>query len=334
MSQEIGYPRKWEALDRKKQFIIKSLLFCGMYFARDILGMAISYYIIYFVAVVIALSMTKEELLVFLISISAFTNAGFDGLFAIMLLVIVCIKCFPNLHKINRQSTVLLLICGYEISHFFLSSYRNTVGVYLTYVCLLLCLFLLLQQDLSSIDRSFALKSFTFYSLFFVMMAIVITAKQYPTFTVFFSVGFRNQEYVSLLQDNTHLIANANFITSICSLNMGIDLLLIIHEKKKSLYIIAFSVFVLCGLLTISKMFVAIIVLFVLYSIYSVGRSSSIKMIGLILIYSIATFLIMYFFRDTLIDEVLNRFRIEEITTGRLSIVSDMLKMMSGKPLR
>ena len=58
------------------------------------------------------------------------------------------------------------------------------------------------------------------------------------------------------------------------------------------------------------------------------------KMIILIIAYAVAAILVFHFFRESLIDGVLAWFRIEELTTGRMDIVSDMIEMLNNHPSR
>lgn len=106
---------------------------------RDIVGVSVSYYIICAVAGVSVLLLEDAYSIAFLVSICAFSNAGYSGIFALVLLLCVLLKFGTKLRKVNALFIFPIVFCLIEGMHY-IGNPGIEIGVVITYICLLLCL--------------------------------------------------------------------------------------------------------------------------------------------------------------------------------------------------
>ena len=153
-------------------FVLMCLTFCGLYVAKDVLGFEISYYLIYAVAAITVLIVSKEEAIGFFMAISSFTGAGFDGTFCLIFFVCLLFRFIDTLGSIKLYSVLLLLMCLFETWHYVFGG-ANEFGAYITYVMVLGALFIVQQYPHEKINKAFIVNTFLVFSLFFVMVTIV-----------------------------------------------------------------------------------------------------------------------------------------------------------------
>ena len=312
-------------------YIAMCCFFCGFYFIRDIIGISVNWYLIYSFGALIVLSVSKEEIVAFLVSIAAFANAGFNGVFAVMILICVTLRFCNDLRSVKIYTLIPIGMILFETLHY-INNQGIERGVWLTYVCFILVLIIIQQYDTKKMDKMFVMKSFVCFSLFFVIMTILQMTKIYGSFENMITIGFRTAEYKDLLGEYAHLIGNSNYLTSLSSLNLCICAVLISKSKKKAPSIIAFLVFLLAGLLTVSKMFVVVVIAFVVYIIFCAYKKGLKYGIGLSVVLIIVGAVVFNLFQDTLIQMVADRFLEKDWSTGRVSIVETLLAYMNEHP--
>lgn len=307
-------------------------IFCGFYFIRDIMGVGVNWYLIYAFGALTVLVVSKEEIIAFLVSIAAFANAGFNGMFAVMILMCVILRFWNELRSVKKYTLIPIGMILLETLHY---NYNHGIerGVWLTYVCFLLILFIIQQYDSKKINKMFIMKSFVCFSLFFVTMTLMQMIRIYGSFESMITIGFRTNEYRDLLGEYTHLIGNSNYLTSLASLNICICAVLLSRSNNKIFLIIAFSIFMLTGLLTVSKMFVVVDIAFAAYIILFAYKKGLKYGIGLSVVLIIAVAFIYNQFQDTLIQMVSDRLLEEDWSTGRISIVETLLAYMNEHPI-
>lgn len=312
-------------------YILMCCIFCGFYFIRDIIGIGVNWYLIYAFGALTVLVVSKEEIIAFLVSIAAFANAGFNGMFALMILMCVILRFWNNLTSVKKYTLIPIGMILLETLHYI---YNHGIdrGVWLTYICFLLVLIIIQQYDTKKINKMFVMKSFVCFSLFFVIMTILQMIKIYGSFENMITIGFRTKEYKELLGEYAHLIGNSNYLTSLSSLNLCICAILISKSNKKIPFIIAFSAFMLTGLLTVSKMFVITVIAFAAYIIFFAYKKGLKYGIGLSVVLIIVGAVMFNLFQDTLIQMVADRFLEKDWSTGRVSIVETLLVYMNEHP--
>lgn len=312
-------------------YICFCAVFCGLYFVRDIFHIGISFYLIYLWAALTMMVVSREEAIAFFISIMAFSRGGFNGVFSVLMLAVVFIRFGYKRDKYNSSFVLLVLIAIYEFLHAFAST-NVAFGVILTYVALLLCLGIILQYPHENLDRKFILDSFICFSLFYAAMTFLVMFKTYGSLEMVMTEGFRTSNYTELTSNTKNFVGNQNFLTSLCSLNISLCILLISKSKHKIPYIVAIVFFVLSALLTISKMFMIVLIALVLYLLY-VAYKNGLKQ-GMVMTVFLGILFIAFYnlFADTLIAMVLDRFEHGDLTTGRLDIVVLMLEYMNEHP--
>lgn len=312
-------------------YICFCAVFCGLYFVRDIFDIGISFYLIYLWAALTMMVVSKEEAIAFFISIMAFSRGGFNGVFSVMMLAVVFIRFGYKRDKYNLSFLFLVLIAVYEFLHAFASK-NVTFGVILTYVVLLLCLGMILQYPHENLDRKFILDSFICFSLFYAAMTFLVMFKTYGSLEMVITEGFRTSNYAETVSNTKSFVGNQNFLTSLCSLNISLCILLISKSKHKIPYIAATVFFVLSALLTISKMFIAVLAALALYLLYVAYKKGLRQGIAVTVLLGILFVVAYQLFADNLIAMVLDRFKRGDLTTGRLDIVALMFEYMNAHP--
>lgn len=306
------------------------MAFCGLYFLRDILGIGISYYIIYAAAAFTIMFVSKAEAIAFIVSISAFTGAGFTGVFSFLLLLCVAIKFWGHYRYVKLYSLLLLAMCGFELIHYYRIPFSG-IGSLIAYVSVLMVLIIIQQYPSSKLDMELIINSFVCFSLFYIMMTVVQLWSVYGSWELFLLNGFRGVEYAEFRAADG-LSGNPNYYTALCSLNLGLCALMLSKKAPKKFCLAAMGIFTVTGLLTVSKMFIVVIAGFVVYIAVTVMRKNFLKGLGITAILGIAVFVGFLIFGDTLIAMVILRFQKGELTTGRIKIVGMMLEYMKANP--
>jgi len=311
-------------------YIVLCVAFCGLYFLRDILDLPISYYLIYALAMFIVLTVSRGEVIAFVISMAAFTGAGFDGIFCTMLLGCVLLRFYNCLQTVKLYSIALICMCVFELIHFLVTD-KTGFGAIQTYVMALLILFVIQQCPNEIIDKKLVVNSFIAFSLFFVLMTLVQMIQAVGSLKALLESGYRVEEYTEL-RDTARMMANQNYITSLCSLNLCLCILMLTKKMPKIPYIVFFALFMLSGFLTVSKMFLVILIAFAAYLVVISMKKSLTRGITTILLIAFVVFVVMQLLGDNLIEIIRHRFETEELTSGRIRIVEDMLAYMKEHP--
>ena len=310
-------------------FILFCIGFCGLYFLRNLLGIGISYDVIYFMAVLGVLFCPKEDSIAFILSMLVFQNAGYNGKFAILILFAVIIKFYNMIHRMRTPFMLLALMCIYEFLHYFYPG-GASIGEYVTYIALVLALGILCQYPYERIDKLVILKSYFGFSLFFAIMTLLQMLVRYGSFELLLQFGFRGKEYTELVNNATNLIANQNYLTVICSVNLGVGALIISQVRNKLKYMIGVSCFVFIGLLTISKMFIVILIGYAVYLVYVAFKKKVRYGITTVMLCCAAFGMIFYLFGNNLLVLVGERFEMGDFTTGRGDIIKQLFGYMEA----
>lgn len=319
------------SLNAKQTYIFYCVLFCGLYFIRDILGVNVSYYVIYTFAGFIVFALPKKQVIAFIISIASFADAGFNGVFSCILFCCVAVKFWGEYKKLKTYSCLLLLMVLYEIFHY-LATPLMPIGYLVTHIFVLPIVIIVQQYPQNFIDKNLIVDSFIAFSMFFVLMTVLQMSMAYGSLGALLQNGFRSNEYTELQELKT-LSGNQNYITSLCSLNLGLCALMISIRGHKFVYIMETIIFVIVALLTVSKMFIVVCVAFTAYVVFYAYKRNIRTGIGLTIAFLIAVLLVIYFFGDTLIEMVLERFQSGDLTTGRVDIIKSLLGYMKAHPL-
>ena len=276
-------------------------------------------------------ALPKKQVIAFIISIASFANAGFNGVFSCILFCCVAVKFWGEYKKLKTYSCLLLLMVLYEIFHY-LATPLMPIGYLVTHIFVLPIVIIVQQYPQNFIDKKLIVDSFIAFSMFFVLMTVLQMSMKYGSLGALLQNGFRSNEYTELQELKT-LSGNQNYITSLCSLNLGLCALMISIRGHKFVYIMETIIFVIVALLTVSKMFIVVCVAFTAYVVFYAYKRNIRTGIGLTIAFLIAVLLVIYFFGDTLIEMVLERFQSGDLTTGRVDIIKSLLGYMKAHPL-
>lgn len=301
-------------------------LFFFLYFIRDVLGVSISIYLIYAISLMIVLACDFSCVVAFFVSFSALSNTGFNSVAIIALFIAFLIRYvgFCKAKFTINRNYILLIVMVYELSHYIFNNYALLTTV-IKYVIFIFISFLIFSLPGDSIDRKVVISSFVWFSVAYVLLALLISLNLMSwNIGYLISEGLRAKEYTDAISGTQgYILGNQNFISSVCSVNLGICVWKIIENKKRLLHTILMFFFLISGLLTISKLFFGILFfLFVLF-VCLMWKKNPRYGITAFLAGIIFIALIFVFFGDTLITLVFNRFRSGmmsgDVTTGRVS---------------
>lgn len=307
-------------------FVSLCALFLGLFFLRDAIGLPINYYIIYAVVLVGVLTFSKEEAVCLFLALSSFVSAGLDGVFCVLLFVCVVLKFAFSVQSFRPYSLFLIAVCIVELFWFFISP--STVGVFLTYVMFLLSLFVIQQYPCEKVDASLVVNTFIAFSLVYCIILVTKMITLCGSLEELIRVGMRVEEY----QEMSGIHPNQNYLTQICCLNLGLCVLMLSKKYNRLPYIVAIILFGFFGLLTVSKMFMATIVVFSLYLVLLSFKHSVLRGFSVVIVLAALVAVAYALFADTLIDMVVNRFDSEELSSGRISIIKSLLSYMNEHP--
>lgn len=318
-------------LKKHTLYIILSTIFCSLYVLRDIIGIDVSFYIIYLVGALIILFTSNEENIAFIISISAFSNGGFSGGFGIIMFCCFLLKFYYTLKKISLTVIILIILCLLEVCHFIYYPNINS-SILFTYIFFVGVLILFIQYPHDKLDKKFIIKSFIVFSLFYNIMAVAQMTILYGSFNALLSLGFRSEYYVELLEQN-RLLGNANFVTALCSLNICLCALLIEKKYDRIFCFISLGIFIFTALLTVSKMFLVVIAFYIIYIIIqSFKKKFSTGIVVSLFLFVLSVFAIKLF-GDNLVSLLFERFQSGDLTTGRVDIIMNLMIAMNDNPI-
>lgn len=317
---------------QKLLFVLMCIVFCGLYFIRDIFGFSISFYFIYIVACLTVVVANISQAFSFFLALTAFSNGGFNGVFAFLIAATFLVKLLVTNKKIKiSRFLALSIVCVFfEVFHIPFD-YSVQIGEVVSYVVLILVGSLATCICPDEIDRKEVIVNFICFSLFFAVMAVLINLKFFDyNFNNFFTTGMRTSEYTEAIQSSRpYLLGNQNFLTSLCSINLCLCTLMLYYCEKKIPYVFASVVFVVVGLLTISKMFFVVLALYLAYIAFSIFKIKKIRGIVFIALLGIIAVSFYLLFKDTLIEAAIYRFRHEDLTTGRIEGINQMMSVFS-----
>ena len=311
-------------------FIIMCTLFLSLYILRDIVGVGIHYYIIYAVALLTVMIVSAEEAICFFMAISAFTNAGLDGVFCTALFACILLRFLFVMRTIKLHSALLILFVLIELLHF-LGTRKVAIGVYLTYAMILLSLMIVQQYPQEKLDKVFIINTFIAFAVVYVSIVVISVAMEHGSIAKLIEQGLRTEEYQEI-KGNNFIAPNQNYLTQMCSLGIALCVLLLRKKYAPAMYICAIIVFLVCGLLTVSKSFMVVLVALALYITVMVTKRNSLAGVCVVAGLMIVAAAIEHYFGDTLIKMVIERFKTEDLTTGRLDINRKLLEYMDARP--
>lgn len=301
-------------------------LFFFLYFIRDVLGVGIPIYLIYAISLTIVLICDFSCVVAFFVSFSALSNTGFDSVAIIALFIAFFIRYvgFCKAKLIINRNYILLIVMVYELFHYLVNDYALLTTV-IKYVIFILISFLIFSLPGNSIDRKVVISSFVCFSAAYVLLTILISLNLMSwNIGYLISEGLRAKEYADAINGTQrYILGNQNFISAVCSVNMGICVWKIIKNKKRLLNIILMFFFFFSGLLTISKLFFGILFFFFILFVYLMWKKN--PRFGITAFFAGIIFILLTFvlFGDTLITLIFNRFRSGmmsgDVTTGRVS---------------
>lgn len=318
----------------KKQFVSYNfnilnpllIIFIGLIFFRDYLGMKIPAIIFLLLYATVALIGDKNEIIAFCICSIPLLNA-FQSKYAILLCIIIYSIRFTQNIKIYLTVLPIALLMIWEFIHGFIggSSFFETLRLFAE---LIFCCFLICSQteelDFNKVARAFATTT--------VLVCLIILLVQLKEHSFRVGLLFRDAFRLGygINTDRLSVGFNPNVLAFICL--MAIECLCMIIYKKQSKVTDIVLITLLCvfALLTMSKKFIICGLIFLVLFVLSGGRGkNTLNILLIIAIVAVSVFFILNYFFPMVVDLIVARFEVDDITTGRIYIFNFYSKELS-----
>lgn len=315
----------------KSHYWLITVLYCLLFFLRDVFNLRVSYNMISIITMGIILILPIDYLHAFVLSVYIFSAAGFSGLFSVCVLIAVVMRTISCFRFAKMPTVYLLIMVIFELFHSIVGHNVN-FGTYIALLSAMICFAALTQIPEKYVNKNLLADSFILFACFFVSMSFIQMLRLYGSVEGILNYGMRTRQFQDLITAGGKLIANPNYLTVVCSTGIGISLLRLSQKHNKIPYFIAISIFVFIGLTSVSKMFIGIIALLIIYITYSSFKRN--LKTGILATFALAAVsgIVYFLFKDTLIDAVLRRFQVGDLTTGRVDIIHDLFAYMNEKP--
>lgn len=318
----------------KKQFVSYNfnilnpllIIFIGLIFFRDYLGMKIPAIIFLLLYATVALIGDKNEIIAFCICSIPLLNA-FQSKYAILLCIIIYSIRFTQNIKIYLTVLPIALLMIWEFIHGFIggSSFFETLRLFAE---LIFCCFLICSQteelDFNKVARAFATTT--------VLVCLIILLVQLKEHSFRVGLLFRDAFRLGygINTDRLSVGFNPNVLAFICL--MAIECLCMIIYKKQSKVTDIVLITLLCvfALLTMSKKFIICGLIFLVLFVLSGGRGkNTLNILLIIAIVAVSVFFILNYYFPMVVDLIVARFEVDDITTGRIYIFNFYSKELS-----
>ena len=309
------------AKDRKK-FVIALIVFAALFALRYFisipyifLGLACFYYIIF----------DLDECIAFTASLAVW-GSGFQANYAILFgIFAILLKKYKKI-VFSYEFILLIFIILWEALHIFIPPF--SVAEYARHMVCYIILWIIIFDKNTKFDYPLVLITFAAITLFVLFDILVQTLALFDySFTAIISEGLRFGDVNDLIANQTlNLSNNQNFIGVLCALSIGSLLVVAFNNYNKKTLIgclLGMLILVVFGLLTQSRTFILLLAICIIGSVFYYNKSKKLNFLFFIIIASIllcATYFITKLLIPNVLNNVINRFLVDDISSGRVDI--------------
>lgn len=309
----------------RKKFIIAMIIFAMMFFVRDVFNINIPQTIFLLVACFYYIIFDLDECIAFTATLAVW-GSGFQANYAILFgIFAILLKKYKKI-VFSYEFILLIFIILWEALHIFIPPF--SVAEYARHMVCYIILWIIIFDKNTKFDYPLVLITFAAVTIFVLFDILAQTL-------AFFDYSIANIISKGLRFGNVHDIGggeslslsnNQNFIGILCALSIGSLLVVAFNSLNKKTLIsclLGMLILVFFGLLTQSKTFILLLAICIIGSVFYYNKSKKLNFLFFIIIASILLCAI-YFITKLLIPDVLNnvinRFLVDDISSGRVDI--------------
>lgn len=245
---------------------------------------------------------------------------SFHYIYALLICIVVYALKYGKKIKFDFGILPVAFLLIWELLHCFSdgASLKDSITFIFPYI---ICLFLM-YSSINNIDYSYVVRSLAICTIF---MCLVVLSKL--LIDSGFQVGhaFANMQRLGSFSDEeTGAYFNPNTLGYFCILSSIGLLQLQATNRRKILDIIMTMFLLVCGILTMSKTYIVCLLIMVMLFIFAQqGKTiEKVKFIISILLIGLGIFICVLVFFPTVVDSILIRFSVEDISSGRMELFS------------
>jgi hypothetical protein len=294
--------------------------FVGFIFLRDLLNIPISSNVLIAIAIIIFIIADISIMLAFLAFLIPFTT-GIPGSFITMFALIIYILKTKQL-TFNYALLSVWIISLLELFNMF--GTNNSLILYTRIVILLLFLALVLTNTTEQYDHYKIIKYY-FYGYFWACIDIIFQTLKEFSISQFISSGIRfgrTLNYVDISIEGKLVSPNVNSLGIYSVMVITFIIILISMNKKNFKYLPLLIFAALVGTLTLSRTFIislGVSLIFYIFISVIMKRNIVKNLLAMTSIVGVFAAVLINKF-PTLLQFVISRFQVEDISSGRLDI--------------
>ena len=296
-------------------------ILCMLFYIRDVHEMNIPL-VIYLVFSFIGYAFFDYSQAVAFTAAMPLLNHGIQTNYIVIIAILFyLIKYGANL-RLNKIHAIVIFLMSFELLHSIIEPF--SFSEYLRYLVQYIYIALILGESRIKVllkRPSIIIKTFIIVAMYFMLDVVLVTSKYVPLQQILIT-DFRFGSLSEFLKDKPSLFDNENMVALFAIVAISLLLVLIETSKKyRVLKILLVMYFIFFGLMTSSKTFLLCLVIVILFYFYNAMKYSLTKMLGIALgISCILVIMTNTVFKD-LFERVLERFMVDDITTGRSTLM-------------
>lgn len=306
-------------------------LLIGLIFVRYVLQINFPWVILLAVVAVTALLGDRDEIVALgVCCIALYTSLQYIYALAICMLIYI-LKYWKDI-RIDGGIFPVLLMLAWEWMHCF-DQYSSIMGAVRAMMPLVFCAFLMFCPK-ERIHYPFVVRTFTVCVL---LMCMVVLSKLLVGAGFNISKAFSNMQRLGTASEETSVLGadfNPNFLGFLCILASTGILQLRMSGQGKKAEMGMVVVLLLCGMLTLSRTYLVCLALMALLFILASGYDLAklVKILGAVVgIGAVTVVLMVLIFPETIQDWV-GRFKVEDITSGRIALLERFNERIFSNP--
>lgn len=312
-----------------KQYYFMLFVFSTLFMLKNVVGMPIPVVVFLVIVIFTALISEHDEIVALCLSFAAFSS-GFQ--FKYGLLICIVIIFFKGEKEIQNKEIVfsIVAILIWEFLHV-IFNVSDSVSEYLRRVCELLFLLVVVATDKEEeIDYSLFARSVIYSSTVSCLIVFLKTLVSY-NYNINAMITHLSRLGDVLNEETSYEFKiNSNCMGMICNFAIALVIVLMYKRKNSKIDKLCAGILIIMGLLTASRAFLLGLAVNLFTYIFLRRSELKEKLAGILagVVSLIIGISLIYRFAPSIIERILARFQVEDITNGRMDIMSEYNKFI------
>ena len=301
-----------------KKWVFGSLyaLLMLLVFVRYVFQIDFPPFILLAITILMACLGDRNEILAVCMLCIPLTTA-FQYTYALLFALLLYLAKYSDSIRMDATVIPILLLVLWELFHCLVGDFsiKQLVVMFLPY---LLC-GILMWQDAENVDYAYVARAFAGCVC---VMCITLVAMVLVRTDFNLAAAYVRMQRLGSASENSgeiSLVLNPNSLGTMCALAVSCLLQLISTGKKKTLDVVIVIVLLMCGALSLSRTYLALILimaaLFWLAQEGSMGKK--LRFLVVLVLIGMLAFGMLYLLFPAAIEEYITRFQVGDLTTGR-----------------